>query len=885
MALASGTRLGPYEIVSALGAGGMGEVYRANDTRLSRQVAVKVLPEALARDGNRLARFEQEARALAALNHPNLLAIFDVGNADGVQYLVSELLEGETLRQRLQKGAIPQRKLVEYSTRIAQGLAAAHEKGIVHRDLKPENVFLTKDEQVKILDFGLAKYASDALGEANVLAAGPEVTASGMVMGTAGYMSPEQVRGQAADSRSDIFSFGAMLYEMACGRRAFRGDTAVETMHAILKSDPPEISAGAGCVTPGLERIIRHCLERNAADRFQSARDLAFALGELAGTGATATLTQPPKRIFADVWKWAAAAAAVLTLVLAAGYWGSRERVAAPEVRSVLPPPSDVTVLIMGDDGSVPVLSPDGSKLVFRGTTGGKRMLYLRPMNGGQAKPVPGTDDGLFPFWSPDGKSLGFFADKELKRVDIGGGPPTSLAHADYPRGGAWAGNNILYVPSLYDTIWRVPASGGTAQRATTVDRALHTTHRWPQFLADGKHFVYLAQNHLGGKEEAGGIYSASLDGGPAKFIVRSNGMAIYASGYLLYYRDGSLVAQELDEQKMELKGDATVIGQVLRETGNFEVFATASSNGILLYQSAGEVKYPVEWFDERGQREATAPFTGPLKTLRLSPDGTRAAIVGFEGPAGTLATINLTSRARTKLSFGENAWFVAWSPDGRQVAYSAQKPESEDTEIYVKPSDGSGERRTLLSDGHLDNPTDWTRDGNFLVLNRGRAGARQVWLMPLHDDGKLAPLFKDAQYDHHDGRVSPDGKWIAYLSSEFSSGDLFVTSFPEGRGKWQVSAPGGAMAAPVWSGDGKTLYYVSSAGDLMEARLQASGSSMSVQGVQPLFRSPFLATTLYSLFDVDSNGRRRFFGSVAPDANALPVNVVTNWTAPLRKK
>src|SRR5215467_442092 len=421
MTLKPGTKLGPYEVEAPLGAGGMGEVYRAHDARLAREVAIKVLPEVLAKDSDRLQRFEQEARALGALNHPNLLAVFDVGVSDGLKYLVSELLEGNTLRERLSEGALPQRKVIEYSTKIASGLAAAHDKGIVHRDLKPENIFITKDEQVKILDFGLAKYVSDAKdGGATALTAGPGATAPGTVMGTCGYMSPEQVRGEATDSRSDIFSFGAMLYEMTTGKRAFVGETAAETMTAILKSEPPELDGSIA--SAGMAQILEHCLEKNPTNRFQSVRDLGFALRALSGTGVTAAIKQTKEPRTESVWRWGMGLG-LLILGAGLGYFLRGKAPSAPELRAVLPITNGVAMYTLGDEAGMPAISPDGSSLVFVGTAEGKTMLFLRPMNVATAKPLPGTENGKFPFWSPDGKSVAFFADRHLKRVDIAGGP------------------------------------------------------------------------------------------------------------------------------------------------------------------------------------------------------------------------------------------------------------------------------------------------------------------------------------------------------------------------------------------------------------------------------------------------------------------------------
>jgi eukaryotic-like serine/threonine-protein kinase len=861
----------------------MGEVYRAHDARLAREVAIKVLPEALARDSDRLQRFEQEARTLGALNHPNLLAVFDVGATDGLKYLVSELLEGKTLRERLNEGALPQRKVVEYSTKIANGLAAAHEKGVVHRDLKPENVFITKDEQLKILDFGLAKYAADARDAgATVLTGGPGATAPGTVMGTVGYMSPEQVRGEAADSRSDIFSFGAMLYELTTGKRAFSRETAAETMTAILKSEPPDLEGSVP--STGMAQILEHCLEKNPTNRFQSARDLGFALRALSGTGATAALRPTENRLGSIPWKWAAVSTALIIAGAAFGYLSRGKTPTATELRAVLPVPSGVVMWTLGDEAGMPAISPDGSHMVFVGTTEGKAMLFLRPMNGSTTKALAGTDSGKFPFWSPNGKSVAFFADRQLKRVDIDGGPPVVLASADDGRGGTWAGETILYAPYIYGGIWRVPAAGGKAEQVTTPDASLHTTHRWPRFLPDGKHFLYLAQHHSGRNQASSGIYVVSLGAGSPKMVLHSDAMAFYSSGYLLYHRDGSLMAQEFDDGKLELKGNATALGQALRDSSNWNVLASASDNGVLLYQSAGELKYPVVWFDRNGKNQGAAQLAGQMNDIRLAPDGTRVAAVNNEiGPTGDLFVYDFRTSAQTRISFGQNPWFAVWSPDGKQLVYSSQKPGSENTDIILAQSDGSGEQELKLPEKGIDHPTDWTRDGKYIVITHGPRGAQQILLVPTSDDHKPIPLFPGAKVEHSDGRVSPDGKWIAYVTTEFGPNEVFVTAFPSGRGKWQISS-GAIQPPPIWGADSKTLYYASSAGDVEEAKLQTSATSIAVEGLRPIFRSPFLTTTVRAVFDVEAKNGPRFIGSVAPDASSLPLNVVTNWKAELKK-
>ncbi len=495
MPLPSGTKLGPYEIVSPLGAGGMGEVYRAKDTRLGREVALKVLPESFAAEPERLRRFQQEARAVAALNHPNILAIHDIGaQGDGpnaLPFLVSELLEGETLRAVLDRGALAQRKAIEYGVQIAHGLAAAHEKGIVHRDLKPENIFVTKDGRIKILDFGLAKLVEKSVDAPNDATMTSSHTAAGVVMGTASYMAPEQVRGEPADPRTDIFAFGAVLYEMASGTRVFRRDTAVETMTAVLKDDPPAFADNVHQVSPAFDRIVRRCLEKNPEQRFQSARDLSFALGSLSGT--ESNLVSRPNAALphrAPVRLWLVAALA-LVAVTAATWWLARRPAPTSRMQFAIPVPPEMNVSHMA-------LSRDGSMLVFVSPepSTGLPMLYVQRIGSSSVTQLPGTQNASFPFWSPDGAYIAFFADGRLQKMPTSGGPPQVLGKVLAARGGSWGTRNvIIYTPDPTSTLWRVNADGsGNAPFLTFTDKE-EQTHRWPAFLPDGEHFLYWVGN------------------------------------------------------------------------------------------------------------------------------------------------------------------------------------------------------------------------------------------------------------------------------------------------------------------------------------------------------------------------------------------------------
>jgi eukaryotic-like serine/threonine-protein kinase len=784
MPLAPGTQLGPYEISVPLGAGGMGEVYRARDIRLDRAVAVKILPAQLSSDPVRKQRFEREAKTISSLNHPHICVLHDVGSQNGIYYLVMECVEGETLAKRLEKGPLPLDQVLKYGMQIADALDKAHRSGVVHRDLKPGNIMLTPTG-AKVLDFGLAKPVAPLATAATLTAATQDtsVTEEGTIVGTFHYMSPEQIEGGEVDGRSDIFSLGAVLYEMLTGKRAFDGKSQLSVASAILEKEPAPITATKPMTPPVLSHVISNCLVKEPQERWQSASDIKNELlwiSQSSGEAAMRQLTIKGKSRMAYVL-FSIGAATVLAATVAATYFFSHPMDSGAVVRSVIAPLPDVTLLTLGDQAGTPAISRDGSNLVFVGTADGKQMLFLRPLDSPISKPLPGTEGGKFPFWSPDGKSIGFFADQQLKRLDLAGGPSISVAPATDARGGTWAGDTILFTPYIYEAIYRMPASGGKPVPVTVLDRSQHTTHRWPHFLPDGKHFLYLAAHHLGGKEGNSAIYAGSIDGGNPKRILLTSGSVFYASGNLLYYRDGSLMAQKFDTDRLELRGEARSLGQVLRESGNWGVIASASENGLLLFQSPGQVKYPVLWCDRSGRHVGPAPILGQLQDLRLSLDRTRAAVVSFEGPGADVSVYDLKTGARTRLTFGEGAWFLAWSSDGKRVVYSTQKAGMESTEVYLQRTDGAGLRELLLSSGQQDHPTDWTRDGRSILINRGELGSQQIWVIPMSGDRKPFRLLPNAAYDHMDARVSPDGKWVAYVSAESGMSEVYVTTFPGG--------------------------------------------------------------------------------------------------------
>ena len=627
MALTSGTKLGPYEIQSPVGAGGMGEVYRAKDTRLGREVAVKILPESFARDSDRLHRFEQEARAVAALNHPNILAIHDIGQHEGSPFLVSELLEGESLRATLDRGALPQRKTIEYGVQIAHGLAAAHEKGIVHRDLKPENIFVTKDGRIKILDFGLAKLAQKAGAELDGATLTGSHTAVGMVMGTAGYMAPEQVRGEASDPRTDIFAFGAVLYEMLSGARAFRRSTAAETMTAVLNDDPPDLSTSSSdstrLVSPTLERIVRRCLEKSPEQRFQSARDLSFALSALSGSEASGAVRAAEASRRRPLLPWLAAAVA-LVVVAGATWFVARRPGPTTRMQFALAVPDEMNISHMA-------LSRDGSMLVFVAPeeSSALPMLYLQRIGTSSVTLLPGTQGASYPFWSPDGAYVAFFANGKLQKMAIAGGTPQALATALAGRGGSWGSKGvIIYTPDVQNPIWRINADGTGMAQATDI-KAGEETHRWPLFLPDGDHFLFWVSNFGNRKDDrVSGIYVSSLAGKDKKLLALCQSSFGY-DAHNLFYADAQrqLVSLPFDASTGTVSGSAIVIANVVgNQPSTFWTALTVAQNGTVIYNTGvGAAQSALTWMDRSGKELGRIGDPAIMANPTLSPDGTRA--------------------------------------------------------------------------------------------------------------------------------------------------------------------------------------------------------------------------------------------------------------------
>ncbi len=712
MSLTNGTKIGPYEILAAIGAGGMGEVYRARDTRLGRDVALKILPESLVRDNDRLRRFEQESRAVATLNHPNILAIHDVGEHNGTPFLVSELLEGDSLREILNGSTLSQRKTIDYGVQIAHGLAAAHEKNIVHRDLKPENLFVTKDGRVKILDFGLAKLTEkpDARHSTDGITLTSSPTAVGTVMGTASYMAPEQVRGQAVDPRTDIFAFGAVLFEMLSGKRAFLRDTPAETMTAVLKEDPPETQNSTHPISPALDRIIRRCLEKNPEQRFQSAKDLSFALGSSTDTHSSAALhtVEPRRRIPWVLW---AAIATSLVIVAAVTWFLARRH--APEARM------QFAIAVPGETSHM-ALSLDGSMLVFVSPDqdSGTPELFLQRVGSPDATPLPGTQGASYPFWSPDGAYVAFFAGGKLQKIAIAGGPPQVLANVQSARGGSWGNRNVIvYEPDASSPLWRINADGtGSAAVYPNFFGKDDQSHRWPVFLPDGVHFLFWAGNFENRKEDSfSGIYSGSLDGKDKKLVVLCHSSFALAAGHIFYADDNRhLVSIAFDATSSTVSGTASVIADVVGfQPSTYWVAVTAAQNGTLIYNaSAGAALSVLTWVDRSGKELRRIGEPGVMANPMLSPDGTRVALDISDQKANNVDVWieSTTNAGNSRFTFDPAEEVVpVWSHDQRTIAYRTAAGTG-GLLLVFKPTNGLERERQVFEAAGFDDifPNSW---------------------------------------------------------------------------------------------------------------------------------------------------------------------------------
>jgi serine/threonine protein kinase/Tol biopolymer transport system component len=890
MTLSTGTRLGPYEILAPLGAGGMGEVYRARDTRLERTVAVKVLHTHMAASAELRQRFEREAKTISQLSHPHICALYDVGTEGEIEYLVMELLEGETLSDRLAKGPLPREQMLRYGTEIADALDQAHRHGIVHRDLKPSNVMITKSG-VKLLDFGLAKAVAPLSTQSSLtgLPTQQGLTEEGTILGTFQYMAPEQLEGKDADARTDLFAFGAVLYEMATGRKAFSASSRASLIAAIMSAEPPPISSIQQMSPPALDRIVKTCLAKDPDDRWQSASDVAKELRWVseAPSGVAGPESPAARRKNREWIAWSVAAAAVVSVVALAVANVRISRREPPRTWSFLLPP-DKAAFDMRDNscGSLTV-SPDGSRITFGAKTAdGQAMIWLRSIGEPTAHPIAGTEGASFPFWSPDSRYLAFFAGGKLQKVDLAGTPPLAICDAANGRSGSWSrGGVILFSPDANSEIFQVAASGGAARPATTLDVANgETTHRWAIFLPDGKKFLYLAGSHdEGAKSERNAVYLTSLGSTQRTHVLQGDSNVAYASGYLFSMRKQILLAQRFDPTRGRLTGDPVRVADgVNYDAGYFRGNFSVSDTGVLLYATGGgEATTRLQWFDTATFTALGGAFGDPAEytTLAAAPDGSHIA-AGIADPVTGLVEIWLIDAhgARTRFTFGAPASSPVYSPDGNRIAYAKKEKNSQRWGIYVKPTSGGGQEQAIYQSDAQVTPVDWSRDGRFISLEYLKPGSKtkeDIWILPLSGDHKAFP-FAATEFAEADARFSPDGRWMTYTSDESGRRELYAVSFPNGGQKWEIS-PAGTLGGTWLSGD--RVAYGSLDGSAVAVEVKATPQGLEI-GPPKTFPLPSISTN--PAFAPD--GQRVVLAVRVENAEASHVALVTNWMAGLPK-
>ena len=899
MTLNPGTRLGPYELSEMLGAGGMGEVYKARDTRLERSVAIKVLPSHLSSNPALRERFEREARTISSISHPNICALYDVGSAplaegtgpgtpgSELHYLVMELLEGESLAERIGKGPLPIEQVLQYGIEIASALDKAHRAGIVHRDLKPGNIMLTRSG-AKLLDFGLAKYAQQRPPIEGLTSLPTEhrpLTQEGTILGTFQYMAPEQLEGLEADGRTDIFAFGAVLYEMVTGRRAFEGKTRTSLIAAIVDRDPPAISSLQPLTPPSLERIIRICLAKDPDDRWQTAHDLMLQLKWIDEAGSQAGIAAPILTRRRTFLRLAWALHALTAIAAVAITWGVLEwRKKPPEVLrvSLLPPEKATFEFNLGPAA----LSPNGKKIAFLAAVeGGPRMLWVRSLDALAAQPLAGTEEASFPFWSPDSRFLAFSSNGKLRKIDAAGGPPQALCDVTALRGGTWSKNGtILFSPNTNEAIHRVSSAGGASSAVTTLETQKgETSHRFPIFLPDGRHYLFLALGAGGGVGAGGGLCVGDLESKERKVLVATTGAGAFAPpGHLIFWRDRTLLAQTFDPDSLELSGEPFPIAEGISRGSSNAVFFSISNDGKLAFQGgAGGDASQLIWIDREGKELGRVGKPADYMSVRISNDGRRVAVTVTDGAAqNDIWVIDPLRSTSTRLtSDPANDYSPVWSPDDRFVYFgSARRPPGD---VFRKASSGTGADEPVLTTGDWTIPMDISADGNWLVFQQQGARTRTDWDLHLLSLAEKKPRgFLQTPFAETFGSFAPDGKWVAYASSESGRSEIFVQSLSDSGEKWPVSSEGGMR--PHWSRDGREIFFQTNDHKLMVVDVRA-GSTFEA-GIPRSIPSPPIKRVLPYQYDISPDGKRILVNSPVGNTVQLPITLVHNWLAGVQR-
>jgi len=893
MTITPGTRLGPYEIVAPLGAGGMGEVFRAKDTRLERDVAIKILPDGFAANPQFKARFEREAKTISQLNHPNVCTLYDVGHHDGLDFLVMELIEGESLADRLLKGALPIDLVLRHGTEIASALDAAHRQGIVHRDLKPGNVMLAKSG-AKLLDFGLAKSGPLITSTSSVSqlidspTAHKPLTEQGTILGTFQYMAPEQLEGMEADARTDIFAFGAMLYEMATGRRAFQGKNKTSLIASIVSGTPPPVSEFAPLTPPALDHVIKKCLAKDADDRWQSAHDLADQLRWIADAGSRAGEAAPvlAKRKAKLRAAWGLHAVTALIAILATlGYLHFRA-VPPRVVRSSLLPPDktqfDTTA------GAV-VISPDGLRVAFVARSeDGKAALWVRALDALSSQPLAGTEDAAHPFWSPDSRFIGFFAGGKLRKIDANGGPSQALCDAQQGRGGSWnEEGTILFTPTTSEVIYKVSSQGGTPVAITEFDvKDGETSHRFPVFFPDGIHFLYLVEARLETAGSDGGfsLFAGSTESKARTRLLATNSSARYVkTGHILFLRERTLLAQRFDAKSLKPEGEAVPVAENMTRTVRFETIFSVSDNGLLAFQSGAATELSnLVWMDRDGRDIETVGKPADYRQIALSRDGKRvaASILDPKNQKSDIWALDLARGTSTRLTFDpDDDTSAIWSMDGNRVYFTSNRQGRGD--VYWKSSSGTGTDEVFIADPEMNVLSSLSADGRIGAVQSNNSGKRTGWDISILNlaDGK-SRAFLQSPFNENAPSLSADGRWLGYHSNESGRNEVYVQSLDEKGGKWQISTDGGSR--PSWNRGDREIIFLSPDNKLMVVDVKLT--SELVASVPRLLVDPKIRPLFGMQYALSPDGNRILVNRAIEQSAVTPVTLVQNWTEVLEK-
>ena len=883
MSLTPGSRVGPYEIQSPIGSGGMGEVFRARDSRLGRDVAMKVLPDEVERDPDRLARFEREAKALASLNHPNIAQIYGFEKTDATSALVMELVEGEDLSRRIARGAVPLDEALPLARQIAGALEAAHQQGIVHRDLKPANIKVRSDGTIKILDFGLSKMLARTEAGSGVEPLGeplnpPSVTAGaltlrGTILGTPAYMSPEQVKGKPADKRADVWAFGCVVYEMITGRTAFAGESLGDTLSAVLTREPDWSALPPG-TPPGLRRMLHRCLRKDPARRM---RDLGDAVIEIDEAGADQIEGVPPSPR-AGRWTerlaWLAAGAGVSVVALAFAWSARRPAGTSPEMRvEITTPPASEPASF--------AISPDARTLAFVAMDRGRPKLWLRSLDGVSAQPLPGTDGASFPFWAPGGGSIAFFADdSRLRRIDIADNTVRTLANAPFPRGGSWSADDVILFVPITGPVHRIAATGGASIPVTTI-APQQTGHAFPLFLPDGNHFVFYATGTPGVR----GVYVAALDGTGQRRLTDADSLnAVLVRDHLLVVRSGTLYAQRFDSDRLSLTGNPfAVAGEIaVQLLASYQIAAIAASEqGHILYRSGVPLQQrQLVWFDRTGKETGTVgqPESNPSLSPVVSPDGRRIAIHRMVNGNTDIWLLDTERGGLSRFTtHPANDIHALWSPDGRRILFSSNRTGT--YELYEKSTVGPAEERSILPVGGW--PTDWSHDGAVVLFQpRSLKTNSDIWALPYGTGQKPFALVEN-EFEERDAQFAPDGRWLAYSSTESGRSEVYVQPFPGPGERTAVSMDGGGQ--PRWRGDGKELLFIGLDGRLMAVPISRLSNAETLGVGRPV---PLFPTRVGGAIDLASrhtyivspDGSRFLMNTILEQPAASPVTLILNW-------